>query len=313
MKYKVAIVHDWFITIGGSEKVLRQLLLEYPEADVFCLFNFFNKQQSEEILLGRKTKSTFIERVPFSEKYYRYLVPVFFKAIEKLDLSGYDVIISSSHAVAKGVVTREGQTHFCYCHTPMRYVWNMKKTYLQQIPERARKLAIFQFNRIKKWDYNSSEKVDYFVANSKFVSERIKNNYHRESVVIHPPVDTEFFDLPKIDSKSPEKEPYFLVVSRLVHYKRTGLIVSAFKKMKDKKLVVIGAGPELGPLKSQSTDNVTFLNFQSSERIREYMQHAEAAIFCAIEDFGITCLEVQACGTPVIAYNFGGLQGNGEK
>ena len=308
MKYKVAIVHDWFITVGGSEKVLKQLLLEYPEADVFCLFNFFDDKQREEILLGRKTRSTFIEQVPFSERYYRYLVPIFFKAIEKLDLSGYDIIISSSHAVAKGVIKREGQVHFCYCHTPMRYVWNMKKTYLQQIPERARKLASMQFNRIKKWDYNSSDRVDYFIANSRFVSDRIKNNYSKESVVINPPVDTDFFHPSEQGSISPEKEPYYLVVSRLVHYKRTGLIVKAFSEMPDKKLVVIGAGPQLSTLKSQASENIVFLNFQSSEKIKQYMQHAEAALFCAIEDFGITCLEVQACGTPVIAYDFGGYK-----
>ncbi|MDP6908278.1 MAG: glycosyltransferase, partial [Flavobacteriales bacterium] len=288
--------------------VLKQLLLEYEDADVFCLFNFFDENQRSEILLGRKTRSTFIERIPFSQRFYRYLVPIFFKAIEKLDLSEYDIIISSSHAVAKGVRKREGQIHFCYCHTPMRYVWNMKKTYLRQIPERFRKLATAQFNRIKEWDYNSSKRVDYFIANSKFVSNRIKNNYQKESIVINPPVDTEFFCPPRENATTPEKDPYYLVVSRMVHYKRTELIVEAFGEMLGKKLIVIGAGPQLSALKETATSNVKFLNFQTSERILEYMQFAEAAIFCAIEDFGITCLEVQACGTPVIAYDYGGYK-----
>jgi len=306
VKYKIAIVHDWFITVGGSEKVLRQLLLEYNEADIFCLFNFFDKDQRNEILLGKNTRSTFIEGLPFSKRFYRYLVPIFFKAIEKLDLSDYDIIISSSHAVAKGVKKREGQVHFCYCHTPMRYVWNMKKTYLRQIPEKFRKLATAQFNRIKEWDYNSSKRVDFFIANSKFVSSRIKNNYQKESVVINPPVDTNFFCMRSSTVHSPEKEPYYLVVSRMVHYKRTELIVEAFGEMLGKKLVIIGAGPQLSTLKESATSNIKFLNFQTSEKIRHYMQFAEAAIFSAIEDFGITCLEVQACGTPVIAYGFGG-------
>ncbi len=308
MKYKIAIVHDWFITVGGSEKVLKQLLVEYKDADIFCLFNFFDEDQRNEILLGRKTSSTYIERLPFSDRFYRYMVPIFYKAIEKLDLSDYDIIISSSHAVAKGVRKREGQIHFCYCHTPIRYAWNMKKTYLEQIPERFRKLAAVQFNRIREWDYHTSEGVDYFIANSKFVSGRIKINYNKESVVIHPPVDTAFFSLPTKSDSSPEKEPYYLVVSRMVHYKRTELIIEAFGKMPGKKLIVIGAGPQLSVLKEKASSNIKFLNFQSSEKIRQYMQFAEAAIFTAIEDFGITCLEVQACGTPVIAYDFGGYK-----
>ena len=307
MKQKIAIVHDWLITIGGAEKVLRQLLIAYPEADIFCLFNFFNEQQREEILLGKKTKSTFLERVPFSKRHYRNMVPIFYKAVERLDVSDYDIVISSSHAVAKGVKTRKDQLHFCYCHTPMRYVWNMKKTYLSQIPERYRKLASGQFRRMKEWDLSTSENVDQFIANSKFVQERIRINYGKESVVVHPPVDTEFFDL-DAESRLPEENTYFLIVSRLVFYKRIDLAIEAFNAMPDKQLVIIGSGPEREKLEAISKTNIKFLNFQSSDRIRQYMQHAEAAIFSAIEDFGITCLEVQACGTPVIAYDFGGYR-----
>jgi glycosyltransferase involved in cell wall biosynthesis len=307
VKPKVAIVHDWLITIGGAEKVLRQLVIMYPEADIFCLFNFFNQQQREEILLGRNTKSTFLEHVPFSKKHYRHMVPIFYKAVERLDVSGYDIVISSSHAVAKGVITRMDQLHFCYCHTPMRYVWNMKKTYLSQIPDRYRKLASGLFRRMKEWDLSTSEFVDQFIANSKFVQERIRINYQKDSIVINPPVDTEFFN---IDAGliSPESKPYFLIVSRLVFYKRIDLAIEAFNEMPDRQLVIIGSGPERERLEAMSNLNTTFLNFQSSERIRQYMQHAEASIFSAIEDFGITCLEVQACGTPVLAYDFGGYK-----
>ena len=307
MKPKVAIVHDWLITIGGAEKVLRQLLITYPEADIFCLFNFFDENQSMEILLGRKTKSTFLEHLPFSKTHYRHLVPIFYKAVERLDVSDYDIVISSSHAVAKGVKTRKDQMHFCYCHTPMRYVWNMKKTYLSQIPERYRKLASRLFKRMKDWDLSTSEYVDQFIANSKFVHDRIKINYGADSVVINPPVDTEFFTI-DTTSESPEPQPYYLIVSRLVFYKRIDLAIKAFSDMTNKRLIIIGSGPEREKLEAMSGSNVTFLNFQSSEKIRQYMRHAEAALFSAIEDFGITCLETQACGTPVIAYNFGGYR-----
>lgn len=307
MKQRVAIVHDWLITIGGAEKVLRQLLIAYPDADLFCLFNFFNEEQRKEILLDRPTHGTYLQSVPFSKSQYRKLVPLFYKAIESLDVSGYDIVISSSHAVAKGVKIREGQLHFCYCHTPMRYVWNMKKTYLSQIPERFRKLASRQFKRIKDWDYQTSDSVHQFIANSEFVKERIKINYHKDSLVINPPVDTDFFKLAEtIDS--PENRSYYLVVSRLVFYKRIDVTIEAFNLMPNKNLIIIGSGPEKEKLEKLANANVKFLDFQSSENIRRYMQHAEAAIFSAIEDFGITCLEVQASGTPVIAYDFGGYR-----
>ena len=307
MKHRVAIVHDWLITIGGAEKVLRQLLIAYPEADLFCLFNFFNKEQQKEILLDRPTHGTYLQSVPFSKSQYRKLVPLFYKAIESLDVSEYDIVISSSHAVAKGVKIREGQLHFCYCHTPMRYVWNMKKTYLSQIPERFRKLASRQFKRIKDWDYQTSDSVHQFIANSEFVKERIKVNYQKDSLVINPPVDTEFFKLAET-MDSPEDQPYYIVVSRLVFYKRIDVTIEAFNLMPNKNLIVIGSGPERENLEKMANPNIRFLDFQSSENIRRYMQHAEAAIFSAIEDFGITCLEVQACGTPVVAYDFGGYR-----
>ena len=307
MKHRVAIVHDWLITIGGAEKVLRQLLIAYPEADLFCLFNFFNREQQKEILLDRPTHGTYLQSVPFSKSQYRKLVPLFYKAIESLDVSEYDIVISSSHAVAKGVKIREGQLHFCYCHTPMRYVWNMKKTYLSQIPERFRKLASRQFKRIKDWDYQTSDSVHQFIANSEFVKERIKVNYQKDSLVINPPVDTEFFKLAET-MDSPEDQPYYIVVSRLVFYKRIDVTIEAFNLMPNKNLIVIGSGPERENLEKMANPNIRFLDFQSSENIRRYMQHAEAAIFSAIEDFGITCLEVQACGTPVVAYDFGGYR-----
>lgn len=305
---KIAIIHDWFISVGGAEKVLKQLLDVYPNADVFCLLDHFNDDQRAQILSGKQTRSSYLQRMPFSRKHYRVMVPFFYKAIEKLNLSDYDVIISSSHAIAKGVVTTEGQTHFCYCHTPVRYVWNMKKTYLGQIPKTVRGMAMLQLNRMKRWDLKTSEKVDYFIANSRFVADRIAKNYRQESVVINPPVDAEFYQLPAKSSKVPSEHPYYLVVSRLVHYKKVDLIVETFNQLPNQRLVIVGTGPQKEMLKEMANDNIVFLDFQTSENVRRYMQYAEAMILAAIEDFGITSLEAQACGTPVIAYNYGGYK-----
>lgn len=305
-KLKIAVIHDWFISIGGAEKVLMQILALYPNADVFCLLDHFNEDQRAKILTGRSTTKTYLQRFPFSRKKYRLMIPFFYKAIETLDLEKYDILISSSHAVAKGVRKRSGQVHFCYCHTPVRYAWDMKKTYLHQIPKIARRLVLFQLSKLKKWDLKTAKEVDFFIANSKFVAERIERNYHRESIIINPPVDFDYYHLPEPTEKSPETEPYFLVVSRLVHYKKVDLIIESFKNLPDKKLIVIGTGPQKELLRKLAGPNVKFLNYQPSEVVRKYMQHAEAMILAAIEDFGITSLETQACGTPVIAFNYGG-------
>ena len=305
---KIAIVHDWLISIGGAEKVLKEILNVYPEADLYCLLDYFKEPERKLILNGKKAKTSYLQQIPGAKKYYRYMVPFLFRAIEKFDLKDYNLVISSSHAVAKGVVTGKDQVHICYCHTPIRYVWNMKKTYLQQIPGKARKIAGNQLNRLQKWDLVTASNVDHYIANSRFVADRILKNYGKQSKVIHPPVDIDFYHLPEAGDVPPRPKPYYLIVSRLVHYKRVDLIVEAFNRMPDKNLVVVGEGPQLQDLEKKALENISFTGFLKSEEVRQYMQHADAMVLTAIEDFGITSLESQACGTPVVAFNFGGYK-----
>lgn len=306
---KIAIVHDWFLAVGGAEKVIKQMLLVYPNAQVFCLFDLFDDEQRQEILQGKTTEQSPFAALPMLRSQYRKYLPLFFSYIERLDLSEFDLVISSSHSIAKGVKTRENQMHICYCHTPARYAWDMRKTYLEQIPKPLRGSAFNRFNHMKEWDLVNSGLVDRFIANSNFVAERISRNYGRESTVIHPPVNVDFFEPPSECDPSPRSKPFYLVVSRMVFYKRVELIVNAFNQMPDRDLLVIGEGPQLRRIKNSADNgNVTFLDFQCDEKIKTYMQHAEACIFAAIEDFGITCVEAQACGTPVICFDHGGYK-----
>ncbi len=305
---KVAVVHDWLITIGGAEKVLKEILTVYPDADVYCLLDYFDDHNRARILNGKTTRVSYLQNIPFARKRYRMLIPFLYKSVQRFDLSKYDLVISSSHAVAKGVKTRKDQPHFSYCHTPVRYVWNMKKTYLKQIPKQARRLAGRQLNKMQKWDLATAKQVDYFIANSKFVANRIEKNYSRESRVINPPVDVDFYKLPNAQDDAPTEKPYFLVVSRLVHYKRVELIIEAFNSMPSHKLVVVGEGPQDEMLRELAGSNIEFTGFLRSKEMRHFMQHAEAMVLAAIEDFGITSLEAQACGTPVIAFDFGGYR-----
>jgi glycosyltransferase involved in cell wall biosynthesis len=303
---KVAIIHDWLIGVGGAEKVLSQLLIIYPDADIFCALDFLDDTNRNNLLQGKKATTTYLNKIPFAKKYYRFLIPLFYRSIEKLPLDGYDLIISSSHSIAKGVKSNSDQQHFCYCHTPMRYVWNMKKTYLESLPFFVKPFAMKQFKRLRTWDLENSNRVDHFIANSTFIASRIKNNYQRESTVIHPPVDDFFYRLPETPVPVAERESFFLVVSRLVNYKKIDLIVAAFNQMPNHKLVIIGAGPQSKKIKKMANSNITMLGYQSKDSVRHYLQEAQAIVVAAIEDFGITSLQAQACGTPVIALGYGG-------
>ena len=303
---RVAIIHDWFITIGGAEKVLSQLLQLYPDADVFCVADFFNSNQRDKILLGKNTKKTYIQQLPFSRKLYRFMVPFLYKSIERFDLNEYDLILSSSHSIAKGVRKSKDQIHICYCHTPMRYVWNMKKTYIEQIPFPFKSIAMRQLQKMKDWDFSTAQSIDYFITNSHFVASRIKKNYNRESQVIHPPVDKNYFTLPTESPDASMPKDYFLVVSRLVHYKKIKLIIETFNNFPNQQLIIIGEGPQEKSLKKIAAKNTTFVGYQSNEVVKQYFQNAKAVVLAAVEDFGITSLEAQACGTPIIALNYGG-------
>ncbi len=300
---KTAIVHEWFVNYAGSEKCVESFTNIWPDADVFALVDFLNDEQREIILKGKHAHTSFIQHLPYAKTQHRKYLPLFPKAIESFNLSKYDLIISSSHAVAKGVKVNPNQLHICYCHSPMRYVWDEADYYFQEANLTSGikgKIAKKTLKYLRRWDLKSANNVNYFIANSNNIAKKIKRIYNREADVIYPPVDTQKFSLVT------EKEDYYLTASRLVPYKRIDLIVDAFADMLDKKLVVIGSGPEKEKIMSKATPNVDVLGYQDFESLREYMQKAKAFVFTAEEDFGIIVVEAMACGTPVIAGNYGG-------
>lgn len=299
---KTAIVCEWLVTYAGSEKVLEQLIKCFPQADLFCVCDFLS-EQDRAFLQGKKPVTTFIQQLPFARKKYRSYLPLMPLAIEQLDVSGYDLVISSSHAVAKGVLTGPDQVHICYVHSPMRYAWDLQHQYLQEaglLHGVKGLLARLALHYMRMWDCRTANGVDYFIANSRFIAGRIKKIYGREAEVIYPPVEVEAFGYCE------DKEDYYLTASRLVPYKRVKLIVEAFNELSDKKLVVIGDGPDFRKIQKIAGDNIQLLGCQPHEVLKKYMQHAKAFVFAAEEDFGITPVEAQACGTPVIAYGRGG-------
>jgi glycosyltransferase involved in cell wall biosynthesis len=301
MKLKIAAVHEWLVTYVGSERVLEQILRLYPDADLFCLLDFMPEEE-RGFLKGRTINTSFIQRMPFAKKKYRNYLPFMPRAIESFDLSEYQLILSSSHAVAKGVRKEPGQLHICYCHTPMRYAWDLREQYLREAGlDRGLKGALVKavLERIRRWDYSTASRVDYFIANSHFIKERIKRAYGREAEVIYPPVDTDKFEL------NTEKEDFYLAISRMVPYKKIDLIVEAFSET-GRPLVVIGDGPDFDKIRAKAEGNVKLLGHQTTDVLKEYMQRARAFVFAAEEDFGIVPVEAQACGTPVIAYGKGG-------
>lgn len=299
---KVAIVCEWLVTYAGSEKVLEQLIKCFPQADLFCVCDFL-PDEDRAFLQGKLPKTTFVQRLPLARTKYRSYLPLMPLAIEQLDVSGYDLVISSSHAVAKGILTGPDQVHICYVHSPMRYAWDLQHQYLKESGlDRGAKgwLARAILHYMRLWDYRTANGVDYFIANSRFIARRIKKVYGREAEVIYPPVDVEGFEYCK------DKENYYLTASRMVPYKKVKLIVEAFNEMPDRKLVVIGEGPDFKKIQEIAGDNVQLLGYQPDDVLRKYMQQARAFVFAAEEDFGITPVEAQACGTPVIAYGRGG-------
>ncbi len=301
---RIAIISDWLTVYSGAERVLEQMLLIFKEADLYSLCDFIplNKRQ---FLLNKETKTSFIQHLPFAKKKYRSYLPLMPLAIEQFDLSFYDLVISSSHAVAKGIITSPNQLHLCMCYSPMRYAWDLQHQYLKESNLEKGILSWFAryiLHKMRIWDIRSSYSVDKFIAISHFIKQRIEKCYRRESTVIYPPVGVHNFEICE------EKENYYLTASRMVPYKKVDLIVEAFSKMPEKKLVVIGDGPDFNKIKSKATLNVEILGFQPTEVLKKYMQKAKAFVFAAEEDFGIAPLEAQACGTPVIAYGRGGAR-----
>ena len=300
---KIAIVHDWLVVYAGSEKCLESFTNIWPDADVYTLVNFLTYEEQKKIVKDKVPVTSFLQNWRSVRKNHRKFLPLFPYAIEQFDLSKYDLIISSSHAVAKGVLTNSNQLHINYCHTPIRYAWDLTHQYLKESGlSRGIKgtIAKIILHYIRIWDVNASNRVDYFVANSNYIAGRIKKIYRREAEVIYPPVDTGNFPL------QTKKENFYLAASRFVPYKRMDLIVEAFSRMPNKQLVIIGEGPDEVKIKSKASVNIEFLGYQSQQKLREYMQKAKAFVFAADEDFGIMIIEAMACGTPVIALNKGG-------
>ncbi|MDB9701294.1 glycosyltransferase [Salibacteraceae bacterium] len=300
---KVAFVHDWFTMPGGAEKVATEIIdLIQPHA-VFSLFNFMDDESLRHITQNRSIQTSFLQKIPFASKHYRHLAPLYPRAISKLDLSGFDVIISSSWMAAKGVQKHPSQIHICYCHTPMRFAWGLESTYLEKYgydKGLKRVFARFLIKRLKKWDSKTAPTVDYFISNSEFVKQRIRYAYGRRANVIYPPVNTEKFAL------HTNKSDYYFTASRFVDYKNIDLIVSAFNRLPGKRLLVAGKGPLEKQLKKLALPNIEFLGWLTDEQLVYYMQRSKAFINASIEDFGIAGLEAQSTGTPVIALGIGG-------
>ena len=302
MPMKIAIIADWLTTYAGSERVLEQMIACFPEADVFAVVDFV-PQAERAFLQGKHPKTTFIQKLPGARKYARHYLPLMPLAIEQVDLSAYNLILSSSHAVAKGVIVGPDQLHISYVHSPIRYAWDLQHQYLKESGlERGLKCWLVRvlLHRIRLWDQRTQYGVDEFIANSGFIARRIHRVYGRPATVIHPPVDVAAFTL------NAAKEDFYFAASRLVPYKRMDLIVEAFRQMPNKKLVLIGDGPDMAKIRAKAGPNVTILGYQPLTVLKDHMQRAKAFVFAAEEDFGIAPVEAQACGTPVIAFGKGG-------
>ncbi|MBI4641167.1 MAG: glycosyltransferase [Candidatus Tectomicrobia bacterium] len=297
---KVAIVHDWLTGMRGGEKCLEVFCELFPTADLFTLVHL--KGKMSQTIERMNIQTSFLQHLPFVEHLYRSYLPLMPTAIEAFDLTQYDLVLSSSHCVAKGVMTRPDTCHICYCYTPMRYAWDQYHLYFSS--QRAGRVSKFLlppiFNYLRLWDVISAARVDHFVSISHHVARRIWKYYRRRSEVIYPPVNTSFF--------TPEGNPedYFLLVSALVPYKRTDLAIEVFNRA-GWPLKIIGNGPEERNLKAFARRNIEFLGWRSDEELRSYYARCRALIFPGEEDFGIVPLEAQATGRPVIAFGQGGV------
>ena len=301
---RVAIVHDWLDKPGGAERVLHEVITCFPEADLFAVVDMLSPDDRSTIR-GKAVTTTFVQNLPGARKHFRRYLPLMPLAIEQLDMSGYDLVISSSWAVAKGVITGPDQLHVAYVHTPIRYAWDQQHSYLRLGNiERGLKgaFARLALHWLRVWDIRTANNVDVWLANSSNVARRIRKTYGKQAEVLHPPVRVEDFAF------SRDKAGYYLTCSRLVQYKRIDLLVDAFLSRPGRELVVVGDGPELPGLRDRArlAPNIRFLGRRTDEEVGELMRNARAFVFAANEDFGITPIEAQACGTPVIAFGRGG-------
>lgn len=299
---RIAVVHDWLTTYVGGERVVEQMLAVFPRAAVFASIDILQAHE-RAFLGGRRPTTSPAQHWPFVRKHYRALLPLLMFAIEQLDVSGHDLVLSSSASIAKGVITGPDQLHISYVHSPMRYAWDMQHEYLRTagLESGLRSLiARLILHRARLWDLRTANGVDHFIANSHFIARRIWKVYRRRATVIYPPVDVDNFTLRE------SKEDFYLCVSRMVPYKKIPAIVAAFAALPDRKLIVIGDGTEMRKVQAVAGPNVELLGYQPFEVVRDCMQRARALVFAAEEDFGISLVEAQACGTPVIAFGRGG-------
>ncbi len=304
---KLAFVHDWFKANGGAEKVAGEILDIYAaeEVTVYTLFDKFSPTDHAQILKNNKIETSPLQHIPFISRIYRYLLPFMPWLIQRFGLKNFDLIISTSHAVAKGIGADPGILNICYCHTPMRYAWDMYDDYVAHHAVARWFVYKWFINKIRSWDLKTAGNVHYFIANSYHVKQRIKNSYNRDATVIYPPVRIEKFKL----YEGPRKD-YYLCLGRFVPYKKIDMIVNAFRGMPDKKLVLIGEGYGSAKFKKILSEcpNIEWLGYKNDAEMIIYIQEARACIFAAKEDFGIMCVEVQACGTPVLALDYGGYR-----
>ncbi len=298
---RVAVVHDWLTTWAGAEGVLERLLLLLPQADLFAVIDTLPAEYRAG-LHGRVPRTTVLQRTPRLAEHYRTLLPLMPLAIKAWDFSGYDLIVSSSHAVAKNVTVPKGMRHVCYCHTPMRYAWDLETSYLDTSGYRGPKAwaARQVLSQLRNWDRRGADGVTEFVANSAYIAARIRRCYGRESVVVHPPVATDVFT-----PGTAPRDAAFVTSGRVVQYKRVDLLVEAFRMRPSERLVVIGEGPARAAIAATAPSNVEFTGRLPMPALRARLQTARAFLFAAEEDFGITPVEAQACGTPVIAFGRG--------
>lgn len=301
---KVAIIHEWLEGVAGSERVLEQMLLCYPQADLFALVDFLRADQ-RGILHGRVPRTSFIQRLPFARRWFRHYAMLLPMAVEQWDLSGYDLVLSNSHAFAKGVLTGPDTRHVSYVHSPMRYAWDLQHQYLREsgLDRGLRGIAVrWLLSRLRLWDRGTANGVDLFLTNSHYVARRINKAYRREAVVIPPPVDIETF------TPGGEKQDFYLVASRHVAYKRIDLVAAAFAAMPDRQLVIVGDGPAHARVRAaaRGAPNITFRPAVPQAELVALMRAARAFVFAGEEDFGIVLAEALACGTPVIAFGRGG-------
>ena len=298
---KKALVHDWFSVYAGAEKCVESFTNIWDDFEVYSLIDYLSVEDRDVILKGKKSHTSFIQKLPFSKSKYRNYLPLFPLAIEQFDLSKYEVIISSSHAVAKGVLTRPDQLHISYVYSPIRYAWDLYHQYLFESDlNKGMKGAIARYflHKIRLWDVSTAHRPDHYIAISHYIAKRIEKTYGKKADVIYPPVDTKNFTIGEIT------ENYYVTSSRMVPYKKIDLIVEAMSKT-NHKLVVIGTGPDMVKIKEKAGDNIEIIGYQPFENMKNIIQKAKAYVFAAEEDFGIAPIEAQACGVPVIAFGKG--------